>query len=427
MRFRFAARGGFVDRGSIALLVALAAFILQSPPTLAQEPGRGETVTSRVRPELAPLGARVGGFLLFPRLTLGEEFNDNIFAVDDNQDADFITTITLDARIRSDWNNHALNMDGAFTVGRYADNGSEDFEDFRVGTDGRVDVTRNSNASASIQYRGLHEKRDSPDDERGLKPTEYSVTNFLASYFHRFNRLSFDVGGTVDLLDFDDVSTSTGILNQDDRDRTTIGGVLRAGYDIAPEYEVFARASINTRLYDQDVDDQGLDRDSVGYEFVIGTAIGFSGVTFGDLFIGYTARDYDDAALDTIDGITLGGTITWNVTGLSTLTGHATRIIEETASTRASGRIITEIGVTGDHELLRNLLLNAKIVGVRREYEGIDRDDNDLLFGLGAKYMLNRNLYGLIDYNLRFRDSSGSAAGTDFLVNSVMLQIQTQF
>ena len=72
-------------------------------------------------------------------------------------------------------------------------------------------------------------------------------------------------------------------------------------------------------------------------------------------------------------------------------------------------------------------MLNATILGIRREFEGIDRDDNDLQFGLGAKYMMNRNLYGLLDYSLRFRDSDGSDDGTDFLINTVMLKIQAQF
>ncbi len=414
-------------RGSVALLVAFAAFILRPPPMLAQEPERGETVTSRVRPELDPLGVRIGGFLLYPKLSLGEEVDDNIFAVNDNQDTDFITTITPDVRLRSDWNNHALNIDGALTVGRYADHQSENFEDFRVGIDGRVDVRRNSNASALIRYKELHEERSSPDDQRGSEPTEYSVTNFLVSYFHRFNRLSFDVDGAADLWNFDDVSTSTGSLNEDDRDRTVAKGTFRAGYEIVPEYEAFMRGSVSTIRYDEDLDDFMLNRDSVGYELAVGTAIDFSGVTFGDFYVGYTARDYDDNALNTVEGFTLGGKITWNMTGLTTLTGYITRTIEETTSSRASGRFTTQLGVTADHELLRNLLLNARILGIRREFEGIDRDDNDLQFGLGAKYMMNRNLYGLLDYSLRFRDSDGSDDGTDFLINTVMLKIQAQF
>lgn len=395
---------------------------------LAQEPERGETVTSRARPELDPLGGRIGGFLLYPKLSLGEELNDNIFAVDDDQDLDFITTVTPSLRLRSDWNNHALNVDGALTVGRYADHQSENFEDFRVGTDGRVDITRNSNASALVRYSELHEERSSPDDESGREPTEYSVTNFLLSYFHRFNRLSFDIDGTTRLIDFDDVATSTGVINEDDRDRTIVEGSVRAGYEIVPEYEAFIRATGNTRLYDDDFDDLGLNRDSFGYEVVVGTAIDFSGVTFGDIFVGYTSQEFDDDNLSTVRGVTFGGKVTWNLSGLTTLTGSITRTIEEVTSSRASGRFTTRAGITADHELLRNLLLNASIFGIRRDFEGIDRNENDAMFGLGAKYMMNRNLYALLDYNLHFRETSQSGGGgRDFLANSVMLRIQTQF
>ena len=115
------------------------------------------------------MGTRIGGFLLYPELSLGEEFNDNIFAVDNNQDIDFITTVPPGIRLRSDWNNHALNFDGALTVARYADHESEDYEDFRFGTDGRIDITRNNNATALVRYQELHEERSSPDDESGTE------------------------------------------------------------------------------------------------------------------------------------------------------------------------------------------------------------------------------------------------------------------
>ncbi len=114
--------------------------------------------------------------------------------------------------------------------------------------------------------------------------------------------------------------------------------------------------------------------------------------------------------------------------GLTTLTGSVARTIEEVTSSRASGRTTTRAGITADHELLRNLLLNASVFGIRRDYEGIDRVENDAVFELGGKYMMNRNLYTSLNYSLHFRDTSQSGGGgRDFLVNSVMLRIQTQF
>ncbi len=424
----FAVTGKALLRAFAILSLALVALVPGGATVSAQEPERGETVTTRARPELDPRGARIGGFLLYPCVVLGEEFNDNIFAVDDDLDADFITTITPGVRLRSDWNNHALNFDGSATIGRYFDHEDENYEDYRVGVDGRLDIRRNINASALARYSKLHEERSSPDDERGKEPTEFSVTNYLLSYFHRFNRIAFDVDGTADMFDFDDVETLTGVRNEDDRDRTIVEGTVRVGYEIVPEYEAFVRGSVNSRRYDESVDDLGLDRDSTGYEIVAGTAIDFSGVTFGDVFAGFTSQDFDDNDLQTVSGITFGGEMIWNVTGLTTLTGSITRTIEEVTTSRASGRFTTRLGITADHELLRNLLLDAGVFGTRREFEGIDRDENDLEFGLGAKYLMNRNIYASLNYDFHFRDTTQSGGGgRDFLINAVTLRIQTQF
>ena len=97
---------GLIAGGSGVLrclpIPAAVAAVLCLGPAVAQEPERGATVTERSRPELDPLGLRLGSFLVYPRLAVGERFDDNIFAVDDNWDADFITTVTPDARIQSD-------------------------------------------------------------------------------------------------------------------------------------------------------------------------------------------------------------------------------------------------------------------------------------------------------------------------------------
>ena len=71
---------------------------------------RGETVTNRSRPELDPLGMRAGSFLIYPRLGLQETYNDNIFAVESDEQDDFITLVRPQLDVRSDWTNHAVDL-----------------------------------------------------------------------------------------------------------------------------------------------------------------------------------------------------------------------------------------------------------------------------------------------------------------------------
>lgn len=60
-------------------------------------------------------------------------------------------------------------------------------------------------------------------------------------------------------------------------------------------------------------------------------------------------------------------------------------------------RFTTRAGITADHELFRNLLLNGRIFATKRDFEGIDRDETNLDVSLGAKYMVNRHFYVLLD------------------------------
>lgn len=137
---------------------------------------RGATVAERPRPDYDPIGVRLGGFLLFPDLSVSESYNSNIFATDTNKRDDFITTIEPSLDLRSDWNNHALNFHADAPVVRHADETDENYTDYTLATNGRLDVARDLRLFGAAGYRVRHEERASPDNQGGAEPTEYSVT-----------------------------------------------------------------------------------------------------------------------------------------------------------------------------------------------------------------------------------------------------------
>lgn len=392
---------------------------------------RGETVTNRERPELDALGARLGTFLVFPSLVVQESYTDNIFAVDDGEESDFITRFRPGLRIQSDWNNHAIGFFGSGDIGRYVDNRDEDFEDFRLGATGRVDVLRSTNVRGRINYEARHENRSSPDDVGGKAPTEFSVLSAGIVGFHNFGRVNLSLEGTFDQFDFDDVATSLGTtINNDDRDRDEIEGAVRVGYEIIPDYEAFVRGTYNIRDYDSDLGDDGLDRDSDGFDVVGGVRIDFGGIIFGDFFAGYRSQDFDDPALDSVDGPTIGADITWNVTPLTTIVGSVSRDIRETTTTDSAGnsssaRFFTTVALSADHELLRNLLLGAHVSASQDDFEGIERTDEIYRAEINATYMLNRYFYISGGYSFRMRDSDVSTE--DFMENVFFLSLRTQY
>ncbi|MGH8533874.1 MAG: outer membrane beta-barrel protein, partial [Gammaproteobacteria bacterium] len=336
--------------------------LLIMPAAQAQQLRYGETVTSRQRPELDPLGIRAAGFLIYPSLAVSEQYNDNVLAISGDEVDDFITFITPGVKVNSDWNNHALNFRADANIAKYADNGDEDFEDYAFGTDGRLDITRNQSLFANALYSHRHQNRGDPDDPQGRNQSDYDLYTITGGYSHRFNRLSVRLEGTGAQYDYDNVTADDGsTINQEQRDRTDAIGTLRAAYELRPGYSAFLLGSYNNRSYDQKRDQDGTERSSDGYEVAVGAELALTGVTTGELYVGYRSQFYDDPNLDTIDGVQGGASIYWNVTTLTTITGKVERTIEDTTfrttvdGTPAAGYFRTRYGFIVDHELLRNL------------------------------------------------------------------------
>ena len=419
-------RGGRdVTRGTRVLPGATGA---QELPRGAEDVPRGETVTTRQRPEVIPLGMRVGTFLLFPKVSVTESYDDNIFRTESDEKSDFITVVTPAFDLRSDWNNHAFNLRGDASFGRYLRREKENYENFNVDADGRYDITRNIFIFGFLGYSQLSEDRGSPDDVGGVDPTEYDVRRASVRYFHRLNRVSFRLDAGAEKYDFDDVATGlTTRANNDDRDRLQTQVALRAAYEIVPEYEAFVRGTVNNRAYSTQVDDGGFSRDSQGYEMVAGVAVDLTGITFGDVFVGYREQWFDDDNLSTIEGITAGANITWNVTPLTTVHGGIVRRVEETTAAGTGGFFATRYSLSADHELLRNLLLNVSVALTENDYQQIDREDRTYEAGLSARYLMNRNFYATVGYQYTQRERNATLGDdADYKQNVVTVRVELQ-
>jgi hypothetical protein len=409
----------------------------QTPPAAPQDvptesesdPGdlpEKDTVMTRQRPEYDPIGTRLGGFFLYPNVSVTEIYRDNINYTASGEKSDFLTVVSPNLNLRSNWNNHALNFAAGADVGRYISNSQEDFEDWRVATDGRLDILRDSNVKGGFKFAEQHEGRSSPDQTGAREPIIYRQFGPSLEYKQRFNRLRASIGGDYQIYDYDDGSANNGaVLNMDDRDRKDMNGNIRLGYEIQPSYEAFVRGAVNQRNYDDALDDGGVNRDSSGWEVVAGLALDLGDVTFGNVFAGYMRQEFDDANLKSISGPSFGADLTWNPTRLTTVKGIASRTIEETTLSGAAGALSTRFGATVDHELLRNLILSANADYVNNDYEGTSREDDIINIGPSADYLLNRYLRLRLRYTHSMRESN--SAGGDYNVNSVFLRLLAQY
>ncbi|NKB21191.1 MAG: outer membrane beta-barrel protein [Alphaproteobacteria bacterium] len=392
----------------------------------AQNPQRGVEVGDRSRNSYDPIGVRLGSFKLFPKLSISEDYDDNIFSEETNTSDDFITKITPELSLQSDWNNHQLNLDVSAEVGSYASNSAENYTNLNTSVDGRIDIKRDTTARFNAGYSFLHEERGSPDNVNGIDPTDYTLFNPGIGLTQRFNRAVIDLDATLSIYAYDDVLTSSGtIINNDDRDRTRNEVSARLGYELVRDFEAFARVSYNTVDYDDGTDDSGFNRNSDGYEIVAGTTLDFGGKLFGNVFAGYRSQSVDDVSLAAIEGPTFGGALTWNATSLTTANTSINRSVRETTQLNSGGYFATSYNLSVDHELKRNILLNASFNYTLNDYEGITREDDLITAGISARYLMSRHLYLSLSFEHATRDST--VVGSDYDKNTASLRLETQF
>ena len=231
------------------------------------------------------------------------------------------------------------------------------------------------------------------------------------------------IGATYSDFDYDTVPlTGGGVLNQDFRDREEYTQLLRLGYDVSPDTNVYVQGTLNQREYDQKPPVVALNRDSDGYAVVAGADFRLTNLAQGGVYAGYQSQDYDDPTLPEIDGVAFGANVDWFVTPLTTVRFEAGSAIEETIAAGASGYTDNSAGLRIDHELMRNVIVGGAISFANQDYEGIARDDDVTRAGLSVDYLLNRNFSLRLGYDYADRDSS--VAGLDYSRNEVGLTLK---
>jgi hypothetical protein len=404
-----------------------AAFILAAlpgRPAMAQEIPRGETVKSRPKPELDPTGIRMGGLFLYPKVSVSESFDDNIMSTKNNEKSDYITVSGANAALESDWSRHYVKLAGDAKVGRYWNSSAEDYKDYSFLADGRYDISKNFSVAGGTDVLFGHEDRSSLDGANGIRPTQFSKISIDGSVKKAFNKVSINSGFVIDRFKYDNVASLTGTINNHDRNRLESMANLRLGYSFSPDYESFVRLKVNNRNYKDRVDDNGYNRDSNGYELTTGIFFGGTGITFGNVFAGYRKQSFKDPNLTTAEGVSGGLDITWNATSLTTVKGGIVRTVEETTTIGASGIFRTKFTLSVDHELLRNMIISAKLASTRNDYAGIKRTDNDFAFDFDVDYKLFRNLYSNFSYGYSQRKSDVS--NVDYGKNVYMIRLSSQ-
>jgi hypothetical protein len=390
---------------------------------------RNVAVRERARPEYEALGLGLGMFAVYPVVQIDVEHNDNIFAVETGADSDWIVRIKPELSVESGWSRHALNAYARANVARYQDFDEENFEDWSIGADARLDITRAGNIALGYDHSRVTEPRTSSNAPASTRePVSYDLDAAYVAASRTSGRLRLSGRADIRTFDYEDAVTLGGLsVDQDNRDRTITSLTGRADLAISPATAWFVQATSNARDYDTAASPLLPARDSDGYEILAGVNFEVGALARGEIAVGYIAQTFEASSYRDIDGFGARAELEWFPTQITTVSGYASRTIEDSGLAGSGGYLSTAVGVRLDHELRRNVLFNAELTVARDEYDDIGREDERVQASVGGTYLLNRNLGVSLAASRFEQTSSGTAAGVEFEVNRLTATLVAQF
>jgi len=393
--------------------------------------GRNVSVLQRERPEYSAIGIPFSSFILYPRLVSGLGYTDNVFATTGSKSSDEYAEIDPQIIAQSTWSRNSLLIDAGGLFREFASKSSEDEDGGHLRATGRFDLAGASYALAGADIQRTYEERtDGGFPVGAATPVPYTTYGVFGRGVYQEGRIR--ASGSVDFrgFNFDSVDATAaaggGKISQSSRDEsvTTVAG--RGEYAPTPDTGVFGELAYVSSDYRSLV---GVpDRSSHEYRALVGTDFDLTALIRGEVGGGYVDREYNSSTYGSISGFAFRGQVEYFPTPLTTFTVNASRSIQDAVIVNSGGYFSNLVGLKVDHELLRNLLLNAAVTYEYDEYNQLARHDIIGNARIGFQYLLSRGVGINASYSYAKRESRAipTLIGPQFNVNRLFIGLVLQ-
>lgn len=363
-----------------------------------------------------PARLRIGDFALQSKAAFATVYDDNIRADDEERDEDIFFSFSPSVRAQSLYARHSLGFGASGTAARALKNVADDFFDWRVGADGRLDLSRQSKIGTAIGYSHDTEDGESVDAEDDQDDLSTHAFNASLSYDHSGDTIGYSLAGSASRLDAEG-------SDFDDRDRTTLGGRASASYALSDRLSFSAGPSYSYSTYDEEVANDGAGRDAQIVNIRVGGKFKASRTISTSASVGYGYAAFDDANREDDDKVVGNLGLTWNAGAGTILQLRAGQTLGLTVVDDADTRTTTTGSAILTHRLkLGNRSVLSSSLSYRiSAFSDLDRTDHDLAAGLAYAYRLTEHVFMNAGYRFSRRASDDNDA--DFYRNLISLGI----
>lgn len=341
----------------------------------------------------AALGFHAGSFLLYPAIEVIGGYDTNPSRTPNAKGA-ALYSVAPELRAQSNWSRHELKgeLRGSYTGYSPDTEPTLNRPNVNGKVDGRVDVTRDTRIDLGGRVLVATDNPGSPNLQAGLArlPT-YTTFGGSAGLGQKFSRFDLSIKGDAERTVYQDSKLTDGsTASNDDRNYNQYGVRLRGGYELTPGVTPFVEAGTDIRRHDHAIDSSGYRRDSKGLTVQAGSTFELSRLLTGEIAVGYTRRDYDDARLSQLSGLIGNASLVWTANALTTVKLTAASSIGESNVPGVSGSFYRDVGLQVDHSFRRWLIGSVKLGFGFDDYVGLSREDKRYSAGVGLTYKLNR-------------------------------------
>ncbi len=403
----------------IAPVAAHAQESLMVAPVLPDDFNRGRnvSVTERQRPDYDPLGITAGSIIIRPRVQADLGYTSNAYLNESNPKSSAIATVSPDVSATTGWSRHQISVRGGATLRRFIDNSDRNENAYNAAILGRFDATPQIAITGEVQQARIYETPLNGENDGQIAVLSAYDRTFLGlrgEYRSGQGRVLISLDRT--LFNFNNIKVASNtVIDQQDRDRAINRITGQTEYAFSPSVSIFGQLSYDDTNYDRSLLlNNDPNRDSEAYRIIAGFNFDMAGLARGTLGAGYTRRDFDAAQYNRIAGLSVEAKVEFFPSELTTYTLRARRIIADSAISNTTAYFDNRASVRVDHELLRNLILNASGEIAYIDYYGSTLHNNVYRASGGARYLINRQFGLETSLSYSSRTSNSTTLGNEF-------------
>jgi hypothetical protein len=373
---------------------------------------RGVTVLQRARPAFDAVGSRLAGFRLDAAASLQAGVDTNVYRVTDGP-SDVFALGQAEASLRSDWNRHALEIEGNLRHRRYSSETLRNLTTYGIEAQGELDISPQARINGEISHR--RDARDQFSAEEiaiVLRPVRFDQTSARLRGRYEGGRLVLSANGGYSHVDYESSATLNGVEQSlRDRDYNSFVAGGQVGYRVSAGAVAFVSASNEWRRYLVDATPR---RDSDALELLAGIESEITPLLFGRVALGFLRTRFSDPSVTSRDSFAIDTQLDYLVTELTTIRLTARRTLRDAALQTAPATLVTSVRLAADHELLRNLIVSPQIYYENADYIATTQSADLFGGGVDARWLINRRLRGNVSVNYRTRATENVSAGRDY-------------